>query len=197
MSYINSLSADPKQLGVGVHAFEARWMAVASFISAKELKPYRASWIAFGPSGKLSPVFIEATKKLGMSKGDIAGIARIWKKWFAEFGKKSTREFRRHYSPCLTLLSLSAGKPTPAFGWGAPFLKGRVIGALPSERMRIEHAELTAGVNREAIFEWISPSLTPEGLIVLQVLTREQKYVSGGSLKFMSFDTKHLILGVG
>ncbi len=191
-AYVSLLMGDPPTLDRGPHAFEAKWVAVASLVPREEARKIPR---AFTDLGNLTREFRRACEALGISKGQISSMRERWLGHLEEISKPGPDEYRVTYKPRLTLVELSVGKPKLVFGYNRILVGGRVIGALSPDKTTVGRRELTANVHRDTLFARLAPNLTVGGLMVHGKLGKAIQYPSGERHISDSLDTKFIIIG--
>jgi hypothetical protein len=195
-AYIHSLSARERDLDA-VHAFDARWVAVASLVPTSESYGRKPPAFAFNRFNMVSQKFQETARFIGMSRSELKEVVAMWRQHARQLKTRKIALGRDTLALCLSILRLSAGKPEVAFGWEKPFRHGRVIGSVYGDKLAVGRQQLEANLSDDSIFRNLNANLTPEGLLVLQTTVKSQTYLSGQTLRSMRLDTKHFILGAG
>lgn len=179
----------------GVHTFDAKWLCVVSLVNP-DTKPNDSQRI-LDDKGVVVQSFVDAMCSLEIQEESQKAIVENWKSVLEKFSPREDEDFQRSYVPRLTLVTLSSGKPSIVYGSGSALFGGRVVGSIPPDRMEIGRRQLTHLIDRDSLFESISPTLVVGGLAIHGKLLKLERGLSTQKKTVQRFNTKFVILGVG
>ncbi len=179
----------------GVHAFDAKWLCVVSLVNP-DTRPNDSQRI-LDDKGVVVQPFVDAMNSLEIQEESQRVIVKNWKSALKMLGSPEDQDFQGRYVPRLTLATLSSGKPSIVYGSTSTLFGGRVVGSIPPNRMEIGRRQLTHLVDRDSLFESISPTLVVGGLAIHGKLLKLERGLSTQKKAIQRFNTKFVILGVG
>lgn len=193
----------------GIFAFEAKWVAVVSIrknYSERELSPLDRFKVR-------RKKFREAISTLGIQDRE-QEILLAWETVQEKYGKPLA--FERDISPLgLSLLKLTAGNQKNLFGENQAASGKRIIGCIPRGKFipppskdadlikRVEEEKIgirlamKTNMAYEKVLEFMSPYLTPGGLLVSISTDPRRKATWSLTCPAFKFTTRRIILAVG
>lgn len=175
----------------GIHAFDARWVAVASLWPFDEGDPS-----PLDENGKVRPDFLEAALTVVKKKAALRLILKAWENAVAAVGTPDKLDTKR-LPLGLSILTLDKGRPTLALGHRWAGDGGRVIGCLPPDKIPVVRSRMTHQTAQEIVFETFHPFVIPDGLLVSVRGDDRRKAAWSITCPAIRFTTKRLILAVG
>jgi hypothetical protein len=179
------------QYQFGIHATDAKWVAVASPwpFDAADPSP-------LDEDGKVKPAFFKAALTVVKKKTAVFAILKAWERAVAAVGTPDKLEIKR-LPLGLTILELEDGIPTMAIGHRWAGHGGRVIGCLPPDKLPMLRSQLKHQTGQNIVFETIHPFIVPDGFLVSVRGNDRRKASWSITCPAIHFSTKRLILAVG
>jgi hypothetical protein len=191
MQYIINLGRNKKQSGTML-AFEARWVAVASFWHLTSDEP-----LPVNKEGLTNPDLKEKASSIGISEKRLSEVIQLWKESVEYYGVPYKTEKTR-FPLGFSLVQLNTGIPRVTFGDSLTANGGRVIGSLPADKFTVTREQLGKSISYSRTLAALDPLLVPGGILVsIQSLRGNQKASWSQTCPAFRFTTRRLIIAVG
>ncbi len=198
LGYVHYMASGLPPHPGAVFAFDARWIALASFWSDPNVDPS-----PIDAQGSIKPFHYQEIFKIVKKKAIVEEIIASWKR-VAELVDAPEMRGPSSYALGLGMVKLKKGWATElAFGHRRTFpAGGRIVGSVPPQRMPVTRSMLVHQPAKEGVLASLTPWIVPGGFLAsVQNLERdERKKVPPYTIIFpprVRISTKRIVLAVG